>query len=135
MSRDTVAWVVWMPTRPRRSTSSSWVAIWCLAIRERIASCRLRFDMREGLLHACRRRAPENIARFQCAFQRQVVDGVRAEERRKLLQLRQGVVLQTAMRGDRVRHHRAHEVMRVAKWHAFPGQVISELGCQRVARG
>src|ERR1700686_1426580 len=128
MSRDTVAWVVWMPTRPRRSTSSSWVAIWCLAIKERIASCRLRFDMRERVLDAGRRRAAENIAGLEGAFQRQVVDRVRTEERRKLLQVGKGEVLQTAMRGDRVRHHRADEVMRVAKWYAFPRQVIGELG-------
>src|SRR2546429_393490 len=90
MSRDTVACVVGIPTRPRRSTSSSWVAIWCLAIKERMASCRLRFDMRECLLDTRGRRAAEHVPRSQGALQSQKVDDVRAEERGKPLQLREG---------------------------------------------
>src|SRR4030081_3647786 len=97
MSRDTVACVVWMPTRARRSTSSSCVAIWCLAIKERIASCRLRFDMSERLLDPDRGGAAENVARFQRALERQVVDGVGAEERRKSLELGKAEGFQPAM--------------------------------------
>src|SRR5438132_12905575 len=121
MSRDTVAWVVGMPTRPRRSTSSSWVAIWCLAIKERIASCRLRFDMRECLLDPRRRCAAQHIARFQRALQGQVVDDVGAEQWREPLQLGEAEGLQAAMGGDRLGDHPAHEMVRVAKRHALAG--------------
>src|SRR5438105_6163010 len=113
MSRDTVACVVGMPTRPRRSTSSSWVAIWCLAIKERIASCRLRFDMGERLLDPCRRRAAENVVRSKRALERQVVDDVRVEQRRKSLQLRKAEGFQSPMGCDRLGDHPAHQVMRV----------------------
>src|SRR5438552_3870977 len=109
MSRDTVACVVGIPTRPRRSTSSSWVAIWCLAIRERIASCRLRFDIRERLPDACGRRSTYHVARSQRALQRQMVDDVRAEQRGKPLQLREAERFQAPVGGDCLGDHPADQ--------------------------
>src|SRR2546429_4374050 len=120
MSRDTVACVVGIPTRPRRSTSSSWVAIWCLAIRERIASCRLRFDMRQRLSDACGGRTTEDVPRYQRSLQCQMVNDVCAKQGGEPLQLREAERFQAPMGGDRLGDHPAHEVMRVAKGHPLP---------------
>src|SRR5438105_14044004 len=99
-----------MPTRCNRSTSSSWVATWCLAMIERIASWRLRFDIRQLLPYPGRRCAAEHVAGSQGALQREVVDDVGAEERRKLPQLVQAEGFQASMGGDRRGHHAADEV-------------------------
>src|ERR1700686_203497 len=132
MSRDTVAWVVWMPTRPRRATSSSWVAIWCLAIKERIASCRLRFNTGKRLLDLRRRRPAKDVARFQRALQRQVAEHVAAEERRKLLQLVEGEILESFVGSDSLRDHLTDHAVGVAKRHALTGQIVRGFGRQRV---
>src|SRR2546423_9423807 len=121
-----------MPTRPSLSTSSSWVAIWCLPIKERIASCRLPLDMRERLFDPCRRRPTEDVAGGERTLERQMVRDVGAEERRKLLELREAEGLQASMGDNRPGHHPPHQVMRIAKGHALDREVVGELGGQRV---
>src|SRR6266550_8455122 len=97
-----------MPTRARRSTSSSWVAIWCLPINERIASCRLPLDMRQGLPDPSWRCPPENVAGRQRALERQMVGDVGTKERRKLLKLGETEGFEASMARDGHGHHPPH---------------------------
>src|SRR5260370_21758847 len=89
--------------------------------------------MRERLLDPSGRRAAEYVARSKRAFQRQMVDDVRTKERRELLELGEAEGLQPTMAGDRRRYHSTHQAMRVAKGHAFPGEVVGELRRPRIA--
>jgi len=57
-----------------------------------------------------------------------MIDDVGAEEPRKLLELGEAERLQATAGGDGVGNHPANQMMRVAKRHAFGGQVIGELG-------
>src|SRR5438270_7616823 len=133
MSRETVACVVAIPARCSRSTSSSCVDTGCLAMIARIASCRLRFDMRQRLANSRGCGATEHVARFEGAVECQMLGHVPAEEGRKLIELVDRIRFEASIGSSRRGDYLTNHAVGVPKRHALSREIIRQFGGERVA--